>query len=388
MASDGVVFNVASFIAGLFLLEYGADKFIDHTAIVAKRLNISPTLVGLLTCGAEWEELVVICVTLGQSQPSLALGNLMGSSIANILASFSLGLLFIRSTSFDRSSKIYTAALLALTSVFLVLLHILNPTLRWFAGAFLIAAFVFYVASVASLIYRGTLIAPESDSDDSNSAGDSESDGDDSSSDGSDSEDEERGHPRSTGLVDRGKLGSGFSKPASPRRRNKKVSKCRLTKPQPKPLYQHIVMLLLGLGALLVSSYIVAHSAGTIGSALGLSGTVVGTTILSLATTLPEKFVAVLGGVRKQPGIMVANTVGSNIFLITLCGGIVFLVGGAQQTEFDFTAFELMFMWLSSVLIFAVVMCGGRGWMGAAFLCMYILFFLVEVSHGRKLDDD
>ncbi len=56
MASDGVAFNVASFIAGLFLLEYGADKFIDHTAIVAKRLNISPTLVGLLTCGAEWEE--------------------------------------------------------------------------------------------------------------------------------------------------------------------------------------------------------------------------------------------------------------------------------------------------------------------------------------------
>ncbi len=48
--------NGGAFIAGLFLLEYGADKFVDHTAIVAKRLNVSPTLIGLLTCGAEWEE--------------------------------------------------------------------------------------------------------------------------------------------------------------------------------------------------------------------------------------------------------------------------------------------------------------------------------------------
>jgi len=54
--ADVLLFNIASFIAGLFLLEYGADKFIDHTAIVAKQLNVSPTLIGLLTCGAEWEE--------------------------------------------------------------------------------------------------------------------------------------------------------------------------------------------------------------------------------------------------------------------------------------------------------------------------------------------
>jgi Ca2+/Na+ antiporter len=54
--SDGLLYDIAAFLAGLFLLEYGADKFIDHTAVVAKRLNVSPTLIGLLTCGAEWEE--------------------------------------------------------------------------------------------------------------------------------------------------------------------------------------------------------------------------------------------------------------------------------------------------------------------------------------------
>ena len=49
-------FNACSFVAGLFMLEWGADKFIDHTVVVAKRLGVSPTLVSLLTAGAEWEE--------------------------------------------------------------------------------------------------------------------------------------------------------------------------------------------------------------------------------------------------------------------------------------------------------------------------------------------
>lgn len=53
---DAICFNAAAFVAGLFLLEFGADKFIDNTAIVARRLGVSQTLIALLTAGAEWEE--------------------------------------------------------------------------------------------------------------------------------------------------------------------------------------------------------------------------------------------------------------------------------------------------------------------------------------------
>jgi Ca2+/Na+ antiporter len=143
--------------------------------------------------------------------------------------------------------------------------------------------------------------------------------------------------------------------------------------------------LLLGLGALLVSSYIVAHSAGSIGSELGLSGTVVGTTILSLATTLPEKFVAIMGGVRRQPGIMVANTVGSNIFLVTLCGGILFLWGDAEQLHLSFGLLEAAAMLGSAVLILAIVLGGGRRWMGAVMLGLYVAFLVTEFTTGRAV---
>jgi Ca2+/Na+ antiporter len=53
---DSFFFNSCAFIAGLFVLEFGAGQFIDNTAIIARRLGISQTLVALLTAGAEWEE--------------------------------------------------------------------------------------------------------------------------------------------------------------------------------------------------------------------------------------------------------------------------------------------------------------------------------------------
>lgn len=391
---DSLLFNIASFIAGLFLLEYGADKFIDHTAVVAKRLNVSPTLVGLLTCGAEWEELVVIIISLSQKNQTLALGNLMGSSIANVLASFSLGLLFMKSATFDRSSKIYAAVLLALTTIFLLLLFTLNGTFKWIAGTFLIVAFIVYVGSVASLIYKGTLTAPEDDSDsDSDSDGSDDNDSDsDSDSDSDDEREDERNDEESCRRSSSSTLTAKQSHELKLMPRSNKApassKKFRFNKPRPKPMRSHIFRLLLGLGALLVSSYIIAHSAATIGREFGLSGTVVGTTILSLATTLPEKFVAILGGVRHQPGIMIANTVGSNIFLVTLCGGILFLWGDASTLELGFSIFEVSVMWISAALILGIVLLGGKRWMGGVLLCFYVAFLAWEFKNGHKLDDD
>ena len=60
---DNLCFNVATAIAGIFVLDHGADKFVDHTVIVGRRLGISQTVIALLTAGAEWEE---VCM---QSKP-------------------------------------------------------------------------------------------------------------------------------------------------------------------------------------------------------------------------------------------------------------------------------------------------------------------------------
>lgn len=53
---DTLSFNIATLIVGVFVLDYGADKFIDHTVIIGHRLGIPQTVIALLTAGAEWEE--------------------------------------------------------------------------------------------------------------------------------------------------------------------------------------------------------------------------------------------------------------------------------------------------------------------------------------------
>ncbi|KAG7294237.1 hypothetical protein NEMBOFW57_004307 [Staphylotrichum longicolle] len=365
--ADVLLFNISSFIAGLFLLEYGADKFIDHTAIVAKRLNVSPTLIGLLTCGAEWEELVVVIVALGQKNSNLALGNIIGSSIANILSSFSLGLLVIGKAEFDRSSKIYTTLLLAATSLFLGLLATVKTVPTWITGSLLTLIFAVYVASVATLIYQGTLTAPENDSD-------SESDSDDDDSDSDSDNDSASTNPnistRQTTLPTTHPVPNEeqpLLHPPPPAVSPLPPAKPQPHKPNRKPLLTHLLHLTLGLAALLIASYVLAHSASTLGRELSLSSTVVGTTLLSLATTLPEKFVAVLGGARRQPGILVANTVGSNIFLVTLCGGVLLLAGTRRRWP-GFHAGGGRGRVGGGGGILGVVLVGARRWMGVVML--------------------
>lgn len=63
MDLDNLCFSITALIAGVFLLDYGADKFLDHTVIVGRRIGISPTLIALLTAGAEYEE-VLYCTVL------------------------------------------------------------------------------------------------------------------------------------------------------------------------------------------------------------------------------------------------------------------------------------------------------------------------------------
>lgn len=89
-----VVAAIAALVGSFFLLDVGADSFTDTDAIgdVARRLNASEGIVGLLTAGGEWEELVVVVLALAGGHQALAVGNIIGSCIANLTGSMPLGL--------------------------------------------------------------------------------------------------------------------------------------------------------------------------------------------------------------------------------------------------------------------------------------------------------
>ncbi|KAK9482726.1 hypothetical protein V1527DRAFT_515570 [Lipomyces starkeyi] len=396
---DSIAFNIAAFVCALFLLEFGADKFVDHTSLVSTRLGISEALVALLTAGAEWEELAVVIASLSRGRSSIALGNVIGSTISNILGAFSLGLLFHQAGGggivFDGSSKIYSTILLLVTTIVAVALVPKGIAGKVFGG-FLIAAFVLYVGSVLWGISRGRMVAPElSDSDGSSDESESEGESDDTS---------DIEAAASHGLQDEvamqpGREMGGTSEafqlsPLStkttisshrPLRPTHRSRPARPTRPKRGVMY-HILHLLLGFISVCLSGYVLSHTSSSIATELQISEFFFGVVILSLATTLPEKFIAMLSGFRGHGGILVANTVGSNIFLLTICLGIVLVDTAGNFEAGTVSIAELGIMWFSTLALVGTVWFGGK-WsrmIGGGMVGLYITFLALEVTLIRR----
>ena len=261
----------------------------------------------------------------------------------------------------------YTSILLFVTSVVtaLAFANLLGKAV----GAVLIVAFGIYLVSIGWGIFKGTLTPAElSDSDSDNDSSDDESDVSSTDVESSPSRPQQQdlqGNEASPLLLD---LSSNAPKRQARNHRS---------------LIFHLLQVVLGFFALCISGYILSVSASALSDALHLSGTVVGLTILSFATTLPEKFVALFSGSRGHTGILVANTVGSNIFLLTLCLGIVLVsTGGVFDSHIN--KFELLSMWVSSVVLFLIVFLGSRQWAGVLLLLMYLAFLILEFTVYRR----
>ena len=316
---------------------------------------------------------------------SLAMGNIVGSAISNIIGAFSLGLLLhkkdcSKAALFDRSSKIYTSLLLALTGLTAGLLGFAHRIYWQAVGGAFIGLFGLYIASIATLIAKGWSTAPEelTNSDggsDSNSDTDSNvivSEMEHRSFDGtarepitpvednamrltrmeeprdrddirdtraamdvatvSDRHDNDLAAVSATVMCARFAFSDYLRRNRSPRlstlpAHGIEPKGANLTKTiQPdRSLAYHFCIFAFGFAAVVLSSYVLSNAATNLVDQWNISDVLFGVVILSIATTIPEKFVACLSGLKGHMGIMIANTVGSNLFLLTVCIGILWV---------------------------------------------------------------
>lgn len=296
-------------------------------------------------------QLIVVVSTLAQGRPALAIGNIVGSAISNILGAFSLGLFFRKRdvpAHFDRSSKIYSALLLIITTLVMPVTRLPQGPASIALGGSLIAVFTIYVISIGWSISRGAVSAPE----DSDSDSDSESDSDDDA-------DVESAAPQETDAL--------LSRPKPARR------------PRRSLLY-HVGQLIFGFLQICLAGYVLPPAAINIADAWGVSDFLFGVVFLAIATTLPEKFIAMISGHRGHVGILTANTAGSNIFLLSLCLGIVFVDARTEPSNGNVKAIELGILWLSTAVFTLTVWFGGRfdRWLGLLMLLGYITFIALE----------
>jgi Ca2+/Na+ antiporter len=313
-----------------------------------------------------------------QNRASIGLGNVVGSSISNILGAFGLGLLLFPEhvVVFDRSSKIYAGALFLVTTVFTLLAY--GGRLDFTGGIFFLVLFAIYLFSMGSAVYEGFLTAPQ-DGEDEETPDDAE-------------------RPRldisiySATLQVPPSEASPLISPISPisphplyQRRSTLINDIRENTRGPSQyrLVYHLAMFVVGLMALSLSGYVLSHSASTLAVDFNLNGTLVGMTILAFATTLPEKLHSTLEGVKGHSGMLVATTAGSNIFLLTLCLGVLFISEGegeySRELGDELLGFEVWTAWTCSLVLAIIVFMGGRRWMGPLLLGGYVAFIGSEL---------
>jgi Ca2+/Na+ antiporter len=287
---------------------------------------------------------------------------------------------------FDQSSRVYSLVLLALTTFTALMLYFPGRSLWLVHGTLLVASFAIYIASVGWAIRRGSLTAP--DGSDSSSSNDSDNTSDNENIDGDEVNDvtvERRNNAEGHGYGTIESPHNDFNDQTTPiinpvSSTTQSLSRRRRRKR--RALKYHVFSLLFGFLAICLAGYVLSHAASSIVDECNISDVLFGVVILAIATTLPEKFIAVLSGHRGCAGVLVANTAGSNIFLLTLCLGIVILDTKGSFERGSVGVLELGVLWSSTVAFTATVWFGARSsrWIGGVMIAAYIAFVLLEFA--------
>ncbi|KMQ76446.1 calcium/sodium antiporter [Marinobacter subterrani] len=244
---------IAAIVAGLVLLVWSADKFVEGAAATAKHLGMPTLLIGMVIIGfgTSAPELAVSAMAAADGNPGLALGNAYGSNITNI--ALIVGLTAIIAPIAVHSQVIRKELPLLVVLTLIAGAQLLDGDLSRLDGWILLGVFA---AVMGWSIYQGM---------------------------------KGRGDPLA-GETDAEIIA------------------------HPMPLKAAIIWLVIGLILLIVSSRMLVWGAVTIAQSLGVSDLVIGLTIVAVGTSLPELASALAAVKKNEHDLILGNILGSGIF--------------------------------------------------------------------------
>ena len=263
--SSTLLIALLQLAAGFILLIWSADRLIDGASALARNLGVSPLIVGLTIVGfgTSAPEMLVSAISSLEGRPSLAIGNAIGSNIANI--GLILGLTgMIYPLSVDRITLKREFPVLAV--IMLISLGVMsNLYLSRLDGLVLACGLLILVGGMVAL----GLAKGEDD-------------------------------PLTSSLTQN--VPEGMS--------NRQAS----------------IWILVGVILLPLSAHILVTGAVTLASLIGVSEAVIGLTVVALGTSLPELAAAAASAFRKEDDLTIGNILGSNMFNLLGVLGIAALV--------------------------------------------------------------
>nr|WP_254621316.1 calcium/sodium antiporter [Stutzerimonas stutzeri] len=319
-------------IAGLVLLVAGAEVLVRGAAKLAAQFGIPPLVIGLtvVAFGTSAPETAVSVQAALNGSGDIAIGNVLGSNIANVL-------LILGMTSLV-APLIVSRQLIRLDVPIMIGASLVAYGLAWdgalsrLDGALLFGAVIGYTLFLIVSSRRANAEAAEDDE-----------------------------FAKEFGL----------DAPAKP--------------------YASLInaaLIIAGLALLVGGSHFLVEGAVSLARALGLSELVIGLTVIAIGTSLPELATSILAAIRGERDIAVGNIVGSNIFNLLCVLGLASLVSpqaigvAANALAFDFPV--MIAVALACLPIFFTGYCINR-WEGLLFLAYYVAYtvYLVMVSTGR-----
>lgn len=255
-------------LAGFFLLAWAANTLISGAATLAKKLGLSSRLIGLtiIALGTSVPEMVIAALAAIHGNPNMALGNAIGSNIANI--GLVLGLTAIIIPLRVQSTTLRKEFPLLFITMLIVGLFIMNGRLTRLDGALLLCGAILVILW---LIQQGK---------------------------------------KKKKLLKKDVLEAEYRKEI--------VTQI--------PLKKAILQIIFGLILLPISSNLIVESAIHIAHFFNMSNLVIGLTILALGTSLPELATSLACARKKEYDIILGNVIGSNIFNLLAVLGLPALI--------------------------------------------------------------
>ena len=144
------------------------------------------------------------------------------------------------------------------------------------------------------------------------------------------------------------------------------------------PIGRSLLYLLLGGIGLWSGSELLITGAVNLAAAFGISERVVGVTVISVGTSLPELAASVIAVAKKEKAISLGNLLGSNVFNILAVLGITSMISPIKAKDPGLLDFDILWMLFFAVIIFPLVFAPSRmklSWKeGLILLACYVVF--------------
>ena len=146
---------------------------------------------------------------------------------------------------------------------------------------------------------------------------------------------------------------------------------------QPTSVTKNVLLVLLGSGLLVLGGRLIVVSAIDIATAMGISELLIGGTVVAIGTSLPELATSVVAATRNEADIAVGNVIGSNIFNLTAVLGTAAVIEPLSVAS-GVLGREFLAMFILSALVWPMAWSAlkVRRWEGLTLLALYAVFWL------------